>query len=93
MIIGGEFNKKCERLLIHAGECWDGDIDSRISVETLNEGLEYDRIEMRGYLEYLNDRGLITLSTIGGPYLYGHISITKKGELKLKDLKKNSDNS
>ncbi len=38
-----------------------------------------DRTEIKNTLEYLEELGYLELKTIGGPWLYGHVSITKKG--------------
>ena len=86
MIIGRDFNKKCEQILIEAGKLSGMQPGIRVSVDHLNQDLNFDRIEIRNYFEYLSDRDLIGLATIGGPFLYGHISLTKKGLAKLSDL-------
>lgn len=88
MLIGGDFNKKCEHLLVECGKQSGMVAEKKVSVETLNRNLGYDRTEMRSYLEYLADKEYIHLSTIGGPFLYGHISLTSKGIKKLKDFPK-----
>lgn len=87
MLIGGDFNKKCELLLIEAGNLSGDEAGTDISVELLNKDLEFDRNEIRSYFEYLSDKKMIRLRTIGGPFLYGHISLTKKGIAKLKDIR------
>lgn len=88
MLIGGDFNKKSEKLLVTAGKLSGNKTEEKISVSDVNEILNYDRNEMKNYLEYLSDRNLVILHSIGGPMLYGHISITKKGLAKLKDIEK-----
>ena len=37
-------------------------------------------------LEYLQELGYISIETIGGPLLYGHITITKTGLEKYREL-------
>lgn len=88
MLIGGDFNKKSEQLLVAAGKLSGNKPEEKISVSDVNKILHYDRNEMKNYLEYLNDRNLVILHSIGGPMLYGHISITKKGLAKIKDIEK-----
>jgi len=86
MIIGNVFNKKCEQILIAAFNLSKKEPGLAVSVVQLNEPLNYDRNEMRGYLEYLADNKLIELKSIGGPLLYGHISLTEKGLNKADEL-------
>lgn len=88
MLIGGDFNGKCELLLLRAAELSSNEPETKVSVEELNKELGFERKEIRNYLEYLNDRGFIKLDSIGGPLLYGHISITKKGAMKVDELGK-----
>jgi len=88
MIIGQDFNKKCEQLLIGASRLSNMKSDEAVSVEQLNKSLNCERNEMRGYLEYLADNNLIELKSIGGPMLYGHISLTSKGLKKALELNK-----
>ncbi len=88
MIIGNDFNKKCEQLLIAASSLSKEKSGETVSVEQVNKSLNYERNEMRGYLEYLADNKLIELKSIGGPLLYGHISLTDKGLKKAVEVKK-----
>lgn len=88
MLIGGQFNKKCKMLLVESGLLCGREPRKKISVSELNTRLQYDRTEMRRYLEYLDEKEFIHLSTIGGPYLYGHITITEKGIRKLQEFEK-----
>lgn len=55
------------------------DTDRSIAVKTINESLEMDRTEIKNILEYLDDLGYLQIETIGGPLLYGHVSITAEG--------------
>lgn len=84
MLIGKGFNNKCERILEEAARISNFRSGYNISVEELNENLGFGRKEIKYYFEFMNDRKLIELTTIGGPYLYGHISLTPKGVAKIK---------
>ncbi len=87
MLIGKGFNKKCEKILREAARISDLETGEHISVEELNKNLGFGRKEIRYYFEYMNDQKLIELATIGGPFLYGHISLTQKGVAKINSLK------
>lgn len=91
MLIGKGFNKKCEQILKRAAEISDYEPGQNISVQELNEDLEFGRKEIKYYFEYMNDQKLIELTTIGGPFLYGHISLTQKGVAKIKALQKEEE--
>jgi DNA-binding GntR family transcriptional regulator len=91
MQIGSEFNKRCEKILKAAGRESDFKSGKQISVEKLAEILHMDRVEIRNLFRYMIDLQLIKSESIGGPALYGHISLTEKGILKLKSLMKDSD--
>lgn len=93
MLIGKGFNKKCEQILREAAEISEYESGQTISVEELNEDLGFGRKEIRYYFEYMNDQKLIELATIGGPFLYGHISLTDKGIDKIRSLQKKEENS
>lgn len=90
MIIGGDFNGKCEQLLLRAGELAGYEPDNPVSVVEINADLGFDRKEIRSYLEYLNDRGFIKLTSIGGPLLYGHLSLTRTGLSKIEEFRRKS---
>lgn len=90
MLIGKGFNKKCEKILSEAAEISDYEPGYTISVEELNKNLGFGRKEIRYYFEYMSDQKLIDLTTIGGPFLYGHITLTDKGVAKIKALQKKS---
>jgi len=79
MLIGGDFNKKGKELLKRLKEVTEGNTNSQVSVEDLNENLRFDRNEIKNLLEYLENKECVKIATIGGPYLYGHIQITPKG--------------
>lgn len=88
MLIGKGFNKKCEQILMKAAEISELESDYNISVEDLNEELGFGRKEIKYYFEYMSDQKLIELTTIGGPFLYGHITLTQKGIAKIRSLQK-----
>ena len=88
MLIGKGFNKKCEQILIKAAEISDFETGYNISVEDLNKELDFGRKEIKYYFEYMSDQKLIELTTIGGPFLYGHITLTQKGIAKIRSLQK-----
>lgn len=79
MIIGNEFNKKAKALLKEISSQCNGDIDVNVSVKDLSKSLVFDRYEIKNLLEYLENKDFIKIATIGGPYLYGHVSLTQKG--------------
>lgn len=79
MIIGSEFSDKSKQLLKHIGYLSEGNTDQKLSVKEVNKELEFDRTEIKNFLEYLQELDCIEIITIGGPLLYGHIQITEKG--------------
>lgn len=79
MLIGGDFNNRAKQLLSILSELSDNDTESKIPVEDLVKELGSDRSELKNLLQYLEGRNLITIASIGGPFLYGHIRITDKG--------------
>lgn len=87
MIIGNEFTNKYQKLLIEIGRLSGPDTTNKISVKTINKSLNLDRTEIKNLLEYLQEKEYIHIETIGGPLLYGHITITQKGLQKYKELK------
>ncbi len=87
MLIGGDFNSRAKQLLFKLVELSERDTGKRIPVEELSEVLEVDRTELKNLLEYLEGKELINITSIGGPFLYGHVKITKKGILKALELK------
>lgn len=87
MLIGGDFNSRAKQLLIRLGELSGNDAEKKIGVEDLVEGFGADRTELKNLLEYLENKGLINIASIGGPLLYGHVKITGKGILKVAKLK------
>lgn len=82
MLIGSDFNKKCEKILKAAAEESDFREGEKVPVAKLASDLRMDRVEVRTLFEYMVDLDLIRVESIGGPTLYGHISLTQKGVLK-----------
>jgi len=79
MIIGSGFSKKNQRFLKVVARLSEDDIKKKIQVKDIHEAMEMDRTEIKNILEYLEELGYLELKTIGGPWLYGHITITEKG--------------
>ena len=86
MIIGSEFSEKYHQFLREIGDLSNGDPSNRIPVQKINSNLNLDRTEIKNVLEYLQDLGFISIETIGGPLLYGHITITQSGLDKYQEL-------
>ncbi len=86
MLIGNNFNRRCENILLAAGKQSGNRPDKKIVVSKVAEGLKLDRTEIRQTFEYLVSLGFIKIESIGGPLLFGHISLTKKGVLKLNSM-------
>lgn len=79
MIIGNEFSKKNQRFLETVARLSGNDIVKKIPVKEINEAMELDRTEIKNILEYLDELEYLEIKTIGGPWLYGHVTITQKG--------------
>lgn len=79
MLIGDDFNKKGKNILKELAVLTGGDTDAQVPVKKLNESFDFERNEMKNLLEYLESKECLKIATIGGPFLYGHISITEKG--------------
>ncbi len=79
MLIGGDFNKKGKKLLKELATLSAHQTDVQIVVNELNEALGFERNEVKNLLEYLENKECVKIETIGGPFLYGHVSITEKG--------------
>jgi hypothetical protein len=88
MIIGGNFSKKCDQVLLEAAKQSGSKAGIKISVKSLNDVFKFDRTEIKNILEFMQNRNLIELETIGGPLLYGHISLTSKGLERVEKIKK-----
>lgn len=87
MIIGSKFSKKYEAFLEQVGVLANGDPSHRISVQKLKDLTQLDSIEMKNVIEYLDNLDYINIETIGGPLLYGHVTITEAGLEKYRELK------
>lgn len=88
MLIGSDFNRRCEKILLAAGREAEFEAGVNIAVEKLAQAVKMDRAEIRNLFEYMIDLGFIEVKSIGGPVLYGHISLTDKGlkkAIKLRD--------
>lgn len=86
MIIGSKFSKKNQKYLRTIYELSEGDTTKKIAVSDLNEKLGLDRNQLKNVLEYLDALQLISIATIGGPLLYGHVTITEKGIQKISEI-------
>ena len=91
MLIGSDFNRRCEKILLAAGREADFEAGINISVEKLARTLNMDRVEIRNLFRYMIDLHFIKEESIGGPVLYGEISLTEKGIEKAKSLLDNSE--
>lgn len=79
MIIGSDFNNKCQLFLKATAKLSGYNTRAVVAVLDVNDSLSLERSEIKHIVEYLEDMGFLTLETIGGPLLYGHISITNQG--------------
>lgn len=79
MIIGSEFSEKNQQYLNLIYNLSEGNPQKKIAVSDIKKELDLDRSELKQVLEYLDALQLISIATIGGPFLYGHITITEKG--------------
>ncbi|MCW9707337.1 hypothetical protein [Fodinibius salsisoli] len=79
MMIGSKFSKKYHQFLQKIGDLSEGNTGQKISVKKVNDHVHLDRTEIKNALEYLQELGFINIETIGGPFLYGHITITAAG--------------
>lgn len=79
MLIGGNFNKKSRLFLKELATVSGGEVGVKVSVAELVSDLELDKTELKSIIEYLEALECISVETIGGTHLYGHVSITRKG--------------
>lgn len=86
MIIGSEFSRKNQQYLQAIGDLSEGNTGYKIPVQALNDRLELGRTELKNILEYFQELGYIEIATIGGPLLYGHITITSDGLKKCEEI-------
>jgi Mn-dependent DtxR family transcriptional regulator len=85
MIIGGGFSEKNKRFLETVANLSGHDLKKRIPVKQINIVMELNRTGIKNILEYLDKLGYLKIKTIGGPLLYGHVSITQEGLEKAAD--------
>lgn len=79
MIIGSGFSEKNQHFLEVVAHLSGRDTRKNIPVKKINETMALDRTEIKNILEYMQELGYIEIKTIGGPWLYGHVTITPKG--------------
>lgn len=79
MIIGSRFSEKNQQFLEEVARLSDQNTQKKIPVKKINKAMELDRTEIKNTLEYLEELGYLEIKTIGGPWLYGHITITTEG--------------
>lgn len=79
MLIGKDFNEKSRQLIETALRIAGSVANVMVSVDDINAELGFERQEIRNILDYLQDLGYVRIETIGGSFLYGHLSITEKG--------------
>jgi len=79
MIIGNDFSQKAKKVLKKISELSHRETDIRIEVKSIGKFIKIDKTEMKNLLEYLESKDCIKIETMGGPFLYGDVSITKKG--------------
>jgi hypothetical protein len=89
MIIGSNFSKKCDQVLLEAAKQSGNKVGVKISVKSLNQVFKFERTEIKNILEFMQNRDLVELETIGGPLLYGHISLTSYGLKRIEKIKNN----
>ena len=82
MKIGSDFNLKAKIILNKLFEYSDGEVGVRVSVEKICKELSIDKTEAKNLFEYLQDKDCLKIETLGGTYLYGHVSLTKRGVAK-----------
>ncbi|MFU8811402.1 MAG: hypothetical protein ACNA78_00465 [Balneolaceae bacterium] len=64
----------------------NGESGKTVSVEAIQSELKLDRVQIRNVFDYLQTIGLIRIESIGGEFLYGHISLTRQGVMKAATL-------
>lgn len=79
MIIDSSAKFQVNELLMKLAQLADNRTDELVSMESIKESSSLDIEEIKEFVSYLSEAGYISVETIGGPYLYGHIAITEKG--------------
>ncbi|MDZ7682140.1 MAG: hypothetical protein U5J63_10640 [Fodinibius sp.] len=78
--------KKYHQILKKIVQLSNNDPIRRIKVQDINANLSLDRTEIKNVLAYMQELGYISIKTIGGPLLYGHITVTESGLKKYREL-------
>jgi len=79
MILGKDFNSKAKEILKKMFDLSGGEESLRVNVKKICKALDIEKNEARNLFEYLESKDCIKIETMGGPYLYGDVSLTKKG--------------
>lgn len=79
MAIDPVVQEQCAQIMRIAHKRYNKTEKKRVSVDRINKKLALSKSDLRQALEVLSEKGLVSLETIGGPWLYGHIKLTKKG--------------
>lgn len=86
MKLNSTFRLNCKNVLLTAGKLAEYKVGVKISVDELNRMCNLDRVEIRTIFRHMHDLDILNVESIGGEFLYGDISLTEKGLLKLKSL-------
>ena len=92
MQIGSHFDRRCKKILLAAGREAEFTAGKKVSVEKLAQQMNMDRVEIKNLFQYMTNLKLIVIESIGGPLLYGEISLTKNGVNKIRSIKDNPGN-
>lgn len=84
MIIDSSAKFQVNELLTTLAQLADNRTDELVSMESIKESSSLDIENIKEFVSYLSETGYVSVETIGGPYLYGHIAITEKGLDRLK---------
>ena len=79
MAIDPVVQERCSQIMRIAHKRYHKTEKKRVIVDRINKKVGLTKSELRQSLEILSEKGLLSLETIGGPWLYGHIKLTKKG--------------
>jgi hypothetical protein len=85
MLIGGNFNKKAREFLKELALMSNYAAGERVEVGEILHQVDLEKTELKTMMEYLESLDYLRIETIGGKFLYGHVSITKKGLNKVKN--------
>ena len=84
MIIDSTAKNQVNELLTTVARLADNKTDQLVAMEAVKEASSMDVEDIKEFISYLSEAGYISIETIGGPYLYGHLAITEKGLDRLK---------